>query len=313
MRAPPAWLIALFLPLPGQALELSPPANAELTAEVVRADDSYLLPVGPFSQGTIETRRIEGRIVQQAWRIEAQAMTTLQLLAPMRATLRDGGYDILYECSGEECGGFDFRFETDVLPAPDIFVDLSDFRYLSARGGDAERPDDFVSLLVSRMGATGYVQIIHAVPGDAVDGGPAAVPAEVKPGGAEPESSGIAQGLMREGHVILQDLDFESGSVALGDGPYESLAALAAFLKGDAARRIALVGHTDTVGGLQPNTDLSRRRAAAVLERLVSAHGVPRDQVESGGMGYLAPIATNMTAEGREANRRVEAILLGAE
>ncbi|MCR9113710.1 MAG: OmpA family protein, partial [Rhodobacteraceae bacterium] len=39
----------------------------------------------------------------------------------------------------------------------------------------------------------------------------------------------------------------------------------------------------------------------------------PRQQLEAGGMGYLSPLTTNLTPEGREANRRVEAVLLNTE
>ena len=94
---------------------------------------------------------------------------------------------------------------------------------------------------------------------------------------------------------------------------HHSLQALAAFLRADPARRVTLVGHTDTVGALDRNIALSKRRAASVLERLVSAHGVPRAQIAAEGMGYLAPIASNLTPEGREANRRVEVVLLNTE
>ena len=31
------------------------------------------------------------------------------------------------------------------------------------------------------------------------------------------------------------------------------------------------------------------------------------------GAGYLAPVASNLTQDGREANRRIEAVLLEAE
>jgi OOP family OmpA-OmpF porin len=50
-----------------------------------------------------------------------------------------------------------------------------------------------------------------------------------------------------------------------------------------------------------------------VLERLAGQYGVARSQLEAEGMGYLAPVATNLTPEGREVNRRVEVILLSTE
>ena len=71
-----------------------------------------------------------------------------------------------------------------------------------------------------------------------------------------------------------------------------------------------LVGHTDTVGSLDANIALSRRRAEAVRARLVEAHGVDGARIDARGVGYLAPAVANDSDEGREANRRVEAVLL---
>jgi OOP family OmpA-OmpF porin len=72
---------------------------------------------------------------------------------------------------------------------------------------------------------------------------------------------------------------------------------------------VALVGHTDAEGGLAANIDLSRRRAAAVRDRLVAQHGIAAERLSAEGVGWLAPRATNATEAGREANRRVEAVV----
>lgn len=303
----------LLWPALGQALELSLPGSAVLSREIEKDAESYLLPVGPFDDGAISTLEVEGHFVQQAWRLEAQSITTLQMLSPLRTQLLEGGYDILLDCKGAECGGFDFRFATRVMPAPDMFVDLFDYRFLSARKRADGAEPDYVSILVSRSGTTGHIQIIQAAP----KGSPVmtvATDARQTPvlpvaGADQP----VAQGLTERGHVILSDLNFESGSSELGQGQFATLSELAEFLNTDSALRVALVGHTDTVGGLGPNIALSKRRATSVLERLVSEYGVSRAQLDAEGMGYLSPIAPNLTKEGREANRRVEAVLLNAE
>jgi OOP family OmpA-OmpF porin len=110
--------------------------------------------------------------------------------------------------------------------------------------------------------------------------------------------------------VVLEGLAFATGSAELAPGGDSILGALAAYLLANPTRRVALVGHTDAQGALEANIALSRRRAQAVTDRLTSAFGVPRTQVEAEGMGWLAPIATNLTPEGRVANRRVEAVVL---
>ncbi len=64
---------------------------------------------------------------------------------------------------------------------------------------------------------------------------------------------------------------------------------------------------------LDANIALSKRRAGTVRDRLVNEYGVPPGRVAAEGMGYLAPVASNLTPEGRERNRRVEALLLPVE
>lgn len=296
-----------------QAIDLILPGEAELTREEQSAADSYLLPTGPFADGQIPTLEVEGLITRQAWRIEGEGLTTLKLLTPLRNQLKDAGYDILLDCTDKECGGFDFRFNTSILPAPDMFVDLFDYRFLSAQRTNGTSAE-YVSCLVSVTGQTGYLQLITVGGGEApkVEIGAAETVTPATP--PQPAgTSNLIEHLVAEGHVVLPDLVFDSGSSSLAEGPYASLAALAGFLNQDASRRVALVGHTDTVGGLDPNVALSRRRAASVLERLVSRYNVPREQMESNGMGYLSPVAPNTTEQGREANRRVEAVLLNTE
>lgn len=314
VRPLPAAVLALALALagPARALDLEIPGNARMTNEDRDAPGTYFLPIGPYSEDDQPSVKLEGQIIQQAWRIEAQDLTTLQILAPIRDRLIAQDYKVLFDCVGQECGGFDFRFNTAVMPAPDMFVDLFDFRFLSARLDFADAASRYATVLVSRSGVTGYVQITSVLPEGAEPpkveaGNPITVP--------EPASDGLplARALTEQGYVILADLEFETGSAALGNGGFASLEALAAFLKEKPTRRVALVGHTDTVGGLDSNVTLSRRRAASVLERLVSAYDVQRAQLESGGMGYLSPVAPNTTPAGRELNRRVEAVLLDTQ
>lgn len=313
-----AGCLALGAGARADALELSLPSGATLTGETREEAASYRVPTGGYADGRIPAIEAEGVFVQQAWRLDAPGLTSLQLQRPLRTQIVEAGYEILLDCAAQECGGFDFRFNTEVLPAPGMFVDLMDYRFLSARKEGADGTADFVSVLVSRVSGSGYIQIIRVAQsaGAALDltvrPDAPAVPAGAVVDPGTPETP-LAEQLVQTGHVVLSDLDFETGTVSLGQGPHASLQALAAFLREDSARRVALVGHTDTVGTLENNVALSRRRAAAVLERLVSEYDIPRTQLEAEGMGYLSPVASNLTPEGREANRRVEAVLLNAE
>lgn len=289
------------------AATLEFPSNATKASETITPLGSYAIPSGPWSEAGIPTVPTEGEIARQAWQIDAAGLTTLQLLRPLRDQLREAGFEILFECETDACGGFDFRFGTEVIGAPEMHVDLGNYRFLSA-----QNEDEFISLLVSRTSRVGYVQVTRVGPPDP-DARVSTTTARAVRGASFTGEGAIRTDLETLGRVILADLAFASGSAQLDEGEFDSLGALAEYLLDNPDRRITLVGHTDAVGSLEGNIALSRRRAGSVLERLVTDYAIDRSQLAAEGMGYLAPVATNLTSEGREENRRVEAILLSTE
>lgn len=287
------------------AAELSLPPGAQQSFSTVQSPGAYALPTGPWQNGTLPVERVEGRVEVAAWHIPGNADTPFQLAKPMRDALVANGFEILLDCRSRACGGFDFRFATLVLPAPEMFVDLTDFHFVSAMSGD----QGAVSILTSRDARSGYVQIIRS--GGSVTGiRPSAKPATVAP---TAEVQGIAEQLDSLGHVILDDLVFRTGSTALGDGRFASLDAIAAYLAQNPSRTILFVGHTDATGSLEANRSVSLRRAQAAVTYLRERHNTPPRQIGAQGAGYLAPVASNLTPEGREVNRRVEAVLISTE
>jgi OmpA-OmpF porin, OOP family len=72
---------------------------------------------------------------------------------------------------------------------------------------------------------------------------------------------------------------------------------------------IEVAGHTDSTGGAKRNRELSQLRAESVRQYLTSK-GVAKKRLTSKGYGPDAPIADNGTPEGREANRRVEFVII---
>ncbi len=85
---------------------------------------------------------------------------------------------------------------------------------------------------------------------------------------------------------------------------------VADLLNKTTAHKVLVEGHTDNVGTPASNMLLSEQRAAAVKQGLV-AKGVPATRIEAKGLGLTQPVADNNTAEGRQANRRAEIIVLG--
>lgn len=301
IRGPWRSALLLLLAQPANAVTLDLPAGATRALEEAEPLGSHVLATGPWAEGALPSRTVEGAVTREAWQVDGGGTTTLELLAPLREQVAAQGFEILLDCEAEACGGFDFRAAVEVLPPPAMFADLADFRYLSAVS-----EDEALSLLVSRSDQRGFVQVIRVAP--AGPGARPLVPA-VQPGPAVP-LDGFSARIEAEGRVVLEGLAFATGSAQLAPGGEAALGALADYLAGDPGRRVALVGHTDAQGPLEANIALSKRRAQAVAERLVAVHGVARAQLRAEGMGWLAPRATNLTPEGREANRRVEAVIL---
>lgn len=309
-------LLLGLLPLAASAVELTLPASARLTAGQDLGVSSYALPIAPFDGAKIPSRAFEGFVTRQAWRIEGGGVTPLQLLQPLRAELESNGFSLVFDCADRQCGGFDFRFQTDVIDAPDMYVDLDDYRFAAAIKGDSAAPSAAVSVLISRSSASAYIQVIQISVDESADIDVAKgreIIASTQGSGAIVSSGELAEELDLSGHVILSDLVFQTGSANLGEGAFDSLASLAAYLRHNPSREIALVGHTDAEGSLEGNIALSKRRATSVRDRLIEVHGVASAQVSAQGVGFLAPVLSNLSEAGRTANRRVEAVLLSTQ
>ncbi|GKY88229.1 OmpA family protein [Sinisalibacter aestuarii] len=109
--------------------------------------------------------------------------------------------------------------------------------------------------------------------------------------------------------TMPQDILFATDSATLS-GPLRSdLAVLARHLNKYPDSNVQVVGHTDNVGSAAYNLNLSRQRASAVAAELISG-GVSSGRVTSIGRGEDQPVASNLTAEGRAQNRRVEIVII---
>lgn len=276
------------------------PFPATQTFAETRPLSSHRIATGRFAD-TLPSVTAEGAVTRRIWQVSG-AETTLQVLAPLRDQLTEQGWATVFDCATRACGGFDFRFEIDVTPAPQMFVDLADFRYLAAQKDDA-----WTTLLVSRSADLSFVQMTQVDPDGTVE------PTKSTSNPASPPGltavSDVAQMLVTTGRAVLSDLEFKTGSADLVQDSYASLDALAAFLDANPATTIALVGHTDAEGGAAGNLAISRRRADSARALLTGAYGIAPGRVETQGVGFFAPITRNDTEAGRRINRRVEVVI----
>ncbi|TQS71419.1 OmpA family protein [Rhodobacteraceae bacterium] len=106
-----------------------------------------------------------------------------------------------------------------------------------------------------------------------------------------------------------QKISFEPGSSTIAADGAQPLNALAQAMKNCEDYRMEMGGHTDSQGSNDMNRRLSQQRADAVLRGLAE-RGVAVENLSARGYGESQPIADNGTAAGREANRRIEYVLL---
>ena len=108
---------------------------------------------------------------------------------------------------------------------------------------------------------------------------------------------------------ILQQVHFASGKATILPDSFNLLQQVVDVVIKNDLKRVRVEGHTDNRGVKAANQQLSEDRAKAVKDYLV-AQGIDAQRLESAGYGDSKPVAPNLTARGRELNRRVEFIVL---
>ena len=111
--------------------------------------------------------------------------------------------------------------------------------------------------------------------------------------------------------ISLSDILFDLNRATLKPGAEQNVRRIAAVLQQYPTHQISVEGHTDSLGTAAYNQRLSEERAASVRAALV-AGGVDASRITSRGFGETQPVADNSTPAGRQRNRRVEVVVLGA-
>ena len=105
--------------------------------------------------------------------------------------------------------------------------------------------------------------------------------------------------------TFAEGILLDTGKYALKTPAKNALTRFATSLKNDPNTNVQIFGHTDNTGSRAVNEKLSKQRADAVLNYLQN-NGVASSRMESYGLAYDYPVASNDTKEGRAQNRRVE-------
>ena len=111
-----------------------------------------------------------------------------------------------------------------------------------------------------------------------------------------------------EKRVVLNNVNFETGSFKIKAESYKELDTLSAILLKEKDLQIEVSGHTDNIGKQADNYNLSEARAKSVMYYLISK-GISKDKIIYKGFADTFPLESNSTEEGRKRNRRVEILI----
>ncbi len=120
---------------------------------------------------------------------------------------------------------------------------------------------------------------------------------------AERDTRGLAM-------TVPGALLFAVDSDRIEPSAHEALANVAELVDIYDDREVLIIGHTDAVGDAGYNQQLSERRAALVKAFFVENFDIDAERLRIEGQGEGNPITSNATADGRNANRRVEVVIL---
>ncbi len=105
---------------------------------------------------------------------------------------------------------------------------------------------------------------------------------------------------------------FDTNSATLRAASQADIVKMAATLQKYPDTNVLVEGHTDNTGTDAINLPLSERRAQSVADATV-AQGVSSSRITTKGLGSSDPVGDNSTAEGKQANRRVEIAIFANE
>jgi OOP family OmpA-OmpF porin len=268
-------------------------AGSVITGYQVKDFDAARLQAAPFKDGkAADARRLEGRVTRIAYRTNP-GPSILEVARNFETQLAKAGFETLLACDVDACGGIPFAEATDALPIPQMWIDGFNYRYYAGRKAEGGR-ETYASILVSKNNDDIYAQLVVAVVG--------AIENKMVDAGA------MAKGLREKGHIALYGIYFDSDKAVIKPESRATLDEIAKFLRAQPQLNVVIVGHTDSQGTFEHNMGLSRQRAEAVAAELAKSYKIASTRLRTAGVGYLAPVGSNASDDGRALNRRVELV-----
>lgn len=279
--------------------------NATISAYQTANYAAATIPIGPIEdvKQATEVLELEGRVTRIGYRLPVEN-TSLEVARNYQAALEEGGFDILFNCSGKAHCGADFSpyvlNEGVVFPSAFDRAAFNDsFRALTAtRTGERSTAHIFLFMVEDPANNRTLVRQL-VVEGEPLQLGQVSVK----------DASALQAALDTDGSVIVEGIFFATDSATIEAESAEALQQMAELLRSAPELAVYIVGHTDNQGSLDYNLELSQKRAKAVVDALAELDGIDTLRLDAHGVASLAPIASNASEAGRSRNRRVELVI----
>jgi flagellar motor protein MotB len=259
--------------------------------------DEVMFPVGKGNDAKFDkSLRVEGKVTRIGYESPAHR-SALEIYRNYESALLKSGFQVLWSCVNNDGCGAGGPIQITSVGREDWSWG-SGHRYLVAKSPRGTG-DVYVSLHVGTWSDENrgpFVVLIIA---------------ELKPmegGLVTVNAAALASDITATGHSAVYGIYFDTAKAEVKPESDAALQEIAKLLQQTPALKLLVVGHTDGVGALASNMDLSKRRADAVVVALTTKHGVAAARLSAQGAGPLAPVASNKSEDGRAKNRRVELV-----
>ena len=256
-----------------------------------KAFDEFELPLSPVADGKYaKTQHLEGKVTG-IYYTTPEGRSALEVSRNYESALKNAGFETLFDCA-KTCGDAP---PSGSVPLGECCGNYGNARYLAAR--------------LSRNSGDAYIALW--VYDSSYDIKTFLVVVEVKPmesGLVTVNAASLASDITRTGHASVYGIYFDTGKADVKPESDATLKEIAKLLQQDPKLKLYVVGHTDNVGTLPSNIELSKRRGDAVVAVLSTKYTVAATRLTAAGDGPTAPVASNDSEDGRAKNRRVELV-----
>ncbi len=289
--------------------------GSEIIKYEFREYDSYTVALGkaPTSQSLVQSKEIEGAITRLTYKIPV-GRSPLEVIRNYQNELQTGGFTILFEGARDGLGSYFAEaagYKKLIWPPniPALTMNSDQQRYLAA---EKAAPDGKVVVTLYAVENRFWAGNLKKV-----DKGQTLLQVDIvetKPMETKMvtvAAKEMAEKISNSGSIALYGIYFDTDKATIKPESSATMEQIAKLLNSTPELKLLVVGHTDNVGTLAYNMELSKNRAGAVVRELTGKYAIRNERLTPVGVAFACPVGSNKTEEGRSKNRRVELVESG--